>query len=441
MTTEFKLCIITKKYKNGAVLLKLRVDTIHVKQVIFGDSTYIKNGVLTIDRKGLCQLLMSPVFESLDLELASPGESCRISGVGDVIRPMVASGGWEASFPGTLGRLCQAGDGRLVELSGVAVVETWELPAMSKTFIDMSGPGVKYSPFSQTYNLVIIAKPVSGVERTSYARELKKASLKAAAILAQTAVNEEPDECELFCLGGVSDVDAEGKKLPRVVYIYQVFSHQTLAEPLFYGDNCRGMLPTPVHPNEILAGALVNNCYEQVHNADTTYVIQTHPVIKELYRRHGKDLYFAGVILKNTPSAQKEKERMAMIAAAQAKNLFHADAAIITKEGGGHPQIDMAMTCQACEKQGVKTALMLTEFLVNDGSREEVLIFSNPEADAIVSAGYCETVEFPPVDRVCGSMFIPDISVPMNEGFSCMCKLVRGSLSQLGDSWLRSKER
>lgn len=78
----------------------------------------------------------------------------------------------------------------------------------------------------------------------------------------------------------------------------------------FYGDNCASMLPTIVHPNEILDGALLFRDYHSTANSAPSFVIQNHPVILELMARHGKDLNFVGVILSNTPAEIVNKNRM-----------------------------------------------------------------------------------------------------------------------------------
>ena len=54
------------------------------------------------------------------------------------------------------------------------------------------------------------------------------------------------------------------------------------------------MFPTIMHPNEFFDGALVNYQYDNMKISETTQTYQNQPVIKELYRRHGKDLLFAG---------------------------------------------------------------------------------------------------------------------------------------------------
>ena len=416
----------------------LQIDTFHVKSACFDRKTYFADGVLHINRTELRERINQTQFAELYIDLAFPGESCRISRVGDVIQPRVKPDAPEQTFPGMIGEMAQAGAGRTVSLDGFAVIETWEMPAATQSFIDMSGPGAFYTPFSGTINLVISAVPEYETPREEYAAAIKRASLGASVFLASQAIGMEPDEREVFEFS--SDAGEACAGLPRVAYIYQIFSHRPLLEPLFYGDSCRGMLPTAIQPTEILDGALINYCYEETHNLDTTYTILNHPVIRELMARNGKDLVFAGVILKNAPSSQEDKNRMARMAATQAKYLFNADAVILTKEGGGHPQLDLAICCEQCEKLGVRTVLLLTEFLTTDGDKEETLIFNNRCADAIVSAGYSEMVEFPPVEKVYGGDTIPDVSVSMHDGFSARCKLVRGSMSQLGDSRLTSRE-
>jgi len=73
-------------------------------------------------------------------------------------------------------------------------------------------------------------------------------------------------------------------------------------------------LPTVVHPNEILDGALIFAL------AALTFHAQNNPVIEELYRRHGHDLWFAGVVLTLAPVTFAEKERNALLAARLSKD-------------------------------------------------------------------------------------------------------------------------
>jgi sarcosine reductase len=113
-------------------------------------------------------------------------------------------------------------------------------------------------------------------------------------------------------------------------------------EPIFYGDNVSKLLPTIVHPNEILDGGLVRGYYCQ---GVETYSIQNHPMIRELYKRHGKELYFVGVVVTAAQFTEPDRERSAVTAAKLVKEVLGADGAVLTKIGGGAPHIDLAQTC------------------------------------------------------------------------------------------------
>jgi hypothetical protein len=142
---------------------------------------------------------------------------------------------------------------------------------------------------------VISAWPASGVGRSEYLSAVRLAGLKAAVYLAQAGRDVEAEVVEAFDLPAATRVPAALQYLPRIVYVFQIHSHQHptgVEEGILYGDPARRMLPTVVHPNEILDGAVVRGFMGR--NA-TTYAIQNHPVIRALYAQHGHTLWFAGV--------------------------------------------------------------------------------------------------------------------------------------------------
>jgi hypothetical protein len=107
----------------------------------------------------------------------------------------------------------------------------------------------------------------------------------------------------VYDLPPLSHIPPECRQLPRVAYVFQIHSHQRptgLEEGIFYGDNVRRLIPTLVHPNEILDGAVLRGFMGR--NA-TTYAVQNHPVIEALYRQHGKDLMDALVSLGNSQAS------------------------------------------------------------------------------------------------------------------------------------------
>jgi glycine reductase len=129
-------------------------------------------------------------------------------------------------------------------------------------------------------------------------------------------------------------------------------------EGLLYGDNCRHLVPTILHPNEVLDGA-VQRAYDS--NVMETYGIQNHAVILDLYRRHGTDLDFAGVVVNVANQLVEERDRAVLMTGNLVKYSLRADGAVFTKSGGGAPHVDMAMAAERCEQLGVKTSLIMWE--------------------------------------------------------------------------------
>ncbi len=135
-------------------------------------------------------------------------------------------------------------------------------------------------------------------------------------------------------------------------------------------------MPTIVHPNEILDGALMFSY------SAFTWFAQNHPVILELYRRHGKDLWFAGVVLTVAPAVVAEKERHAFLNARLAKEVLNADGIIATKIGGGAVDTDLMMTYTRAEEMGMKATLIIMERYPDTG-----ITFVPENVNALVTPG------------------------------------------------------
>ena len=99
---------------------------------------------------------------------------------------------------------------------------------------------------------------------------------------------------------------------------------------LCYGWDCNHMLPTFMNPNEVLDGAMISGSFMPCSSKWATYDFQNCPVIKRLYKEHGKTLNFLGVIMSNLNVALEQKERSALFVAQIAKSLG-ADAALVTE--------------------------------------------------------------------------------------------------------------
>jgi glycine reductase complex component B subunit alpha and beta len=371
-------------------------------------------------------------LQRVHLDLAHPGESCRIGRVFDVMAPRAKMDG-DADFPGVLGQLVRAGSGRTRALANAAVVVTdqqLDNPG-SLAFIDMSGPAAAFTEFARTHNVVVSAWPASGLGRSEYLSAIRLAGLKTAVYLAQMARDVEADTVEVFDLPAPTRVPATLQHLPRVAYVFQMHSHQRptgVDEGILYGDPVRRMLPTVVHPNEVLDGAIVRGFMGR--NA-TTFAVQNHAVIRALYAQQGRTLWFTGVVLTVAQATEPERVRSANLAAGLVAHVLGSDGALFTKIGGGAPHVDMAQAAAQCEALGVKTALIV-EDMSTDGSQEGMLLFNFPGLDALVNVGSAQAkVTLPAMARVIG---VDDAAAMFHDTLQASYGSICGAIEQVGAS-------
>ncbi|MFC2007424.1 glycine/sarcosine/betaine reductase component B subunit [Chloroflexota bacterium] len=420
--------------------MKLELDILNIKDVRFTEKTGISKGVIHINRQELQELLQQDKrFSEVDIELAHPGERCRVVPVFDVIEPRSKMGGIGENFPGALGRIKSAGEGRTRVLRGAAVV-TIDCTAggpRRPRLIDMAGPGATLGLYGNLQNIVIICPPVNGIAPSDYLNALRAAGLKAAVYLAEAAKDLQGDETEVYNLGPLTEAGREMTHLPRVAYIYQIDGRQHMLEkptnePVFYGDNVSRLLPTIVHPNEILDGALVRGyAYGE---AQETFDIQNHPMIRELYNRHGTDLCFVGVVITVGQFTEPERERSAAIAANLVKSVLGADGAVFTRTGGWATHVDMMQTADLCEELGIKTAVVAQSVSRDDDTAESALVFSTPRVDAVVNVGnFGKSITLPAMERIIGSPVEGEIKVTTDYD-------IDGANNTIGASRVRMRE-
>jgi glycine reductase len=415
--------------------MRLELEWSEVTAVSAGAATRLCGGALEIDLAGLRALLESdPRLGGVRVDLAHPGEPCRIARVFDVFAPRAKEDGG-VDFPGVLGRMARAGSGRTRALGNVAVVVTDQQGSPATlAAIDMSGPAAELTPFARTHNVVVSARPAASAGRSEYLAAIRQAGLRVAVHLARAAHGAAPDAVEVFDLPAPTRVPSALAHLPRVAYVFQIHSHQRPTGPeegVLYGDPVRRMLPTLVHPNEVLDGAVVRGFMGRLV---TTWAIQNHPVIRELYAQHGRSLWFAGVVLTVAQATEPERVRSAAMAAGLVADVLGADGAVLTKIGGGAPHVDMAQAAAECEARGVRTSLIV-EDMSTDGSEEGMLLFNFPGVDALVNVGSAqEPVSLPPMARVIGADEPAAAAV-------ATCGAICGAIEQVGASRLVARVR
>ncbi|MEG0228302.1 MAG: glycine/sarcosine/betaine reductase component B subunit, partial [Lachnospiraceae bacterium] len=149
--------------------MKLELGKIFIKNLVFGSSTSVADGVLTVCKEEVEKLVLEDDrIVAVKVDIAKPGESVRITPVKDVIEPRVKVSGKGTIFPGIMGKVAEVGSGRTNALVGTNVVTCGKIVGFQEGVIDMSGPAADYCPFSKTFNLCVVVEPKEGIETHAY---------------------------------------------------------------------------------------------------------------------------------------------------------------------------------------------------------------------------------------------------------------------------------
>lgn len=377
-----------------------------VADIQFGAVTRLEGKSLIVNKDQLrTVVLQDESLTNVDIEIVRPGERCRVGPVFDIIEPRAKEPGSSPDFPGILGPPTTAGMGTTHVLKGAAVTVIREKSpggtrGLTGYVLEMSGTASENTEYSSLHHLVIVPQTKSGLPAHAEEKAYRIAALKASVYLARAALDCPPASAQTF--EAVSPAEGGGQRL-RVAYIGQIFSRQRrpqIDEQIIYGANTDGLLPVLLHPDEWLDGAIVPSYHTSLGGAET-YFYQNHPVIMELYRlHHAQEINFVGTVATVAGVDNFDRERNCHAAANLAKWTLKADAAVLTKYGGGVPHADMAETAKLLENMGIRTAVMVSD-LSNDRRVESALLFNRPEVDAIVYCGGNGTVwKLPRIERV-----------------------------------------
>lgn len=389
--------------------MKLEMGNFYVKDVLFGEKTFYKNGILSIDKEEAMTFIREDEhIINLDLEITKPGENTRIVPVKEAVEPRIRPDG-RAVFPGITGDLEMAGEGRLHALKGVSVLGVgMHYGSFGDGLIDMGGEGAKYTLFSQLINICIVADTDEEEERFEQQKKntaIRMAAHKFAEYLGNTVKDLDPEELEVFELEPITKRDDAIAKLPSVVLVMQPQSQMEELgyNDLVYGWDMNKYVPSFMNPNEVLDGALISGSFMPASSKWSTYDFQNFPTIRELYKEHGKSINFLGVIMSNLNVSLEQKKRSSVFVAQMAKSIG-ADGAIVTEEGYGNPDADYIMCIAALEDVGVKTVGISNECTGRDGGSQP-LVTLDEKANALVSTGnVSQLIQLPPADRVIGEL-------------------------------------
>ncbi len=388
--------------------MKLTIGNFNVNDIVFGEKTAFNNGKLTINKEEALKVVFEDEhITEAELHIVNPGDDVRIVPVKEAIEPRVKLDG-SSIFPGVTGDLKMVGDGTTHALKGCSVLvvgKHWG--GFQDGLIDMGGEGAKYTYYSQLKNIVLVADTDEEFEKREQQKKnhaLRWAGMRLAEYIGQTVKELQPDETEVFELEALTK-RKEINDLPSVALVLQPQSQMEEMgyNDLIYGWDCNHMVPTFMHPNEILDGAMISGSFMPCSSKWSTYDFQNFPMIKRLYQEHGKTINFVGVIMSNLNVALEQKERAAIFVAKMAKALG-VDAAVVAEEGYGNPDADFTACLVALEDVGVKTVGLTNECTGRDGASQS-LVSMDEKADAIVSCGnVSELIELPPCKVVLGEL-------------------------------------
>ena len=388
--------------------MKLELGFIKINDVQFSNECAVKDGILYVNPEDVKAFVydnddVKSYIKSINFDIAKPGESVRITPVKDVIEPRVKVEGPGGIFPGVIAKVDTVGSGRTHVLKGCAIVTAGKIVGFQEGIIDMSGEGAKYTPFSKTLNIVMVAEPVEGTKQHDYERAVRFAGLRAATFVGAIGKNVEPDEVKTFETYGIMEGAKMFPELPRVGYVHMLQTQGLLHDTYVYGVDAKRIVATLINPTETMDGAILSGNCVSACDKNTTYHHLNNPVVAELFEEHGKSLNYVCNIITNENVYLADKQRGSDWAAKLAK-LLDLDAVIVSEEGFGNPDADLIMNCVKQEKQGIKTVLITDEYAGCDG-KSQSLADSDPLADAVVTGGNANMeVVLPPMDKVIGML-------------------------------------
>ena len=388
--------------------MQLTLAEFPVRQIRLGDAYRYRDGILDVDRDDLLRLVrQDPRIESARLELVAPGDRVRVTGIRDVVEPRIKIGGDTQVFPGVIGSVATVGDGLTHRLSGMAVLATaaYEGTIRAGTgvqrsaILDMWGGGAQASRFSVLNHLVLILKITEGLGELEAHGAIQKAAFEVACKVAETTRAMTATRSECF------DLHPGQQQRPRVALIQGCITQaqQPHSGVSYYGLPIRESLPTALHPNELLDGAVTMNTTRGIGYYPTTWDWQNHPLALALYREQAAGrLAFAGVILERISYETHHAKEVVAHNAAQLARSLGADAVLLTWLGSGNAFVEMMLTIRACERLGIKTVLVTYEYGGKDGV-DSPLLFYDAAANAVVSTGSRDRwIELPAAEKVIG---------------------------------------
>ena len=382
--------------------MRLELRKIKIENIIFGNETTVNDKILQINKEELIsEMKKIDNVKDIKIDIAKPGDKTRIIPVKDVIEPRYKVEGIKG-FAGITSEVGQLGDGVVNKLDGVAIVTIGDIVGFQEGIIDMWGEGAKWTPFSKTMNIVVDISVIDGLHPHEHEETCRIVGLKASEYIGLATKDIlETENVEIYEMEDNATETAKYPNLPKVVYVEMLITQGLLHDSYIYGVNAAHILPTLLAANEELDGAIVSGNCVAACDKITTYQHQNNNIIKELYKIHGKEINFIGVI--PTPEMTTLNGKLVTCDyTAKLCKLMGANGVIISEEGYGNPDSDLVMISSRLEKLGIKTVLITDECSGWDGLSQP-LTDTAKEAVAVISTGnVSHVIELDKADLILG---------------------------------------
>ena len=363
--------------------------------------------------------------------VTNPGDSVRFGPVLDITGARCCAGG--SVYPGIRGE--QPCSTVMHILDNVAVAMVADLPNVQEGFVETTQEAAPYTPFAGTYNLVVSFIVGKGVDKEKADASIRTFQLAVAEMLGSLGLDRQPARTERFAWPL-----EPAPSLPKVALVYFVQSQGAMRRTFVRGKEADALAPCRENPLDILAGIVVSGNYVLCCNKVCTWIHNEHPLVRELFARHGKTLHFSGVLMACERNDLEAKQKVAVELRDLAMQLG-VDGVIINQEGGANADMDLMLACKELESAGIAAVLLANEFAGTDG-RTPSLSYTTPEARWIVSTGNNEAeVQLPMVERFVGTTALAGLHDDGRAAVRLPLTRLYASTNQLGKHTLSCIQR
>lgn len=422
----------------------LEIQNFPLRSFVLGDRTEFddRTGTLYVDEREALDLVREdPNILFAELKVLSPGEAVRVCPVKDAFQ--IRKTPFDTAFPGVLGPVRSMANrtGTIKAISGCSLlVSGMKFGSHQDGVLDMDGVYRDYTLYGNMRHLLLVghSKEDEGPSlqlKTNWSFRL--AGMKLVDYLAKTLEGKVSRERSVYSTGPIpSDAVVGSAGLPPVLCVLLVQAQMDVPgyNTLVFGMDAGSILPTLLHPVDVLSGAITSGSFMPSSTKMSTYDYATHPMVTRLLAEHGRSVNFVGVVVSGLSVEMDRKIRSAELIATLAASVG-AKGAVLIEEGYGNADVDFSEVFIALERVGVRTVGMTCESSGRDGTASPFAVMDS-RLDAIVSTGnVSQKLRMPSMSVIGDIMAVerdhmpggwpgsvaPDGHVEMENNYFCSC--------------------